>query len=264
MLISLRRSQSGVSLIELMIGILVGMVVVAAVIAIYVSTLRGGNNTLRTARLNQELRATMDIMVREIRRAGFNGWNTAGTIVLSTNNNFAKREPGGLQTDLRVQNNGSCILLTYDLSNWGTVDPSEYTGFRLTNGAVQMRRSGATTDSANCTDGTWEPLTDPNVVTITALNFSTEGSQCMDFTTGNAWKVISASPAPTFSACDATAAGGVTVVKGSFLAPVAGDQLIEARQILITMTGDVVADTTIRATATEEVQVRNDRIYTKP
>jgi prepilin peptidase dependent protein B len=267
MLKARRHHQIGVSLIELMIGIVVGMVVVAAVIAIYVSTIRGGNNTLRTARLNQELRATMDIMVRDIRRAGFNGWNAAGTIVLSTDNDFAKRVAGGLQTDLRVQtvvNNGDCILFAYDLSNWGVIDASEYMGFRLSNGAVQMRRSGTTTNSANCSDGTWDPLTDSNMVNITALSFSTEGSQCMDFTTGNAWKVISASPAPTFSGCDAPAAAGVTVVKGSFLAPVSGDQVVETRQVRISMTGNFAADTTLRATATEEVQVRNDRIYTQP
>jgi prepilin peptidase dependent protein B len=266
-----RRRQGGVSLIELMIGILVGMIVIAATIAIYVSTLRGGNNTLRTARLNQELRATMDVMVREIRRAGFNGWNPTGLIVLSTNNNFTKRGENGLQTDLRVQNGGDCILFSYDLPPWVDIDESDplnvaapfeasdYMGFKLSNGAVSMRSSGSTTNSANCSDGTWEAITDPNTITVTALTFSTLGSQCTNFTTGGVWKVNVASQT---SACN-EASGNVSIVRAPH-GVTSGNQLVEGRQMVITLSGQVTADTSIRATMTEEVQVRNDRIYTQP
>lgn len=73
MLMGQRGRQIGLTLIELMIGIVVGSIVLGAVIAVYASTIRGSNTALRTARLNQELRSTMDLMVREIRRAGFNG-----------------------------------------------------------------------------------------------------------------------------------------------------------------------------------------------
>jgi type IV pilus assembly protein PilW len=260
MLMLIKPRQRGVSLIELMIGILVGMIVVGATIAIYVSTLRGGKNTLRTARLNQELRATMDVMVRDLRRAGFNGWNAAGTIVLSTDNDFAKRVTGGLQTDLRIQNGGNCALFAYDLSNWGTIDAAEYKGFKLANGEVSMRSKGTTTNSATCSDGSWEAVTDPNTITVTALTFTTVGSQCTNFTTGGVWKVTNA--ASQISACNESA-GNVTAVRGAH-GVASGNQLVEMRQIVIALSGQVAADPTIRATMTEEVQVRNDRIYTQP
>lgn len=270
MLMGKRGRQNGLSLIELMIGIVVGSIVLGAVIAVYASTIRGSNTALRTARLNQELRSTMNIMVRELRRAGFNGWNAAGTIVLSTDNAFAKRGVGGGQTDLRVLNNGTCVLFTYDLANWGAVDADEYMGFRISNGAVQMRRQGTVTN--NCNDGSWETLTDPNAVTVTVLTFSTEGSQCMDFTASNGWKLNSASPQPTIPACDAAVsaaavtanAGAVTVVRGAFALTAAGSQLVDTREIHVTLSGTAAADTAIRATISEEVQVRNDRIYNKP
>ncbi len=267
MLMGQRGRQIGLTLIELMIGIVVGSIVLGAVIAVYASTIRGSNTALRTARLNQELRSTMDLLVREIRRAGFNGWNAAGTIELSTNNAFAKRGVGGGQTDLRVLNNGTCILFTYDLAPWDNTTPpansTEYMGFRINNGAVQMRKGGSSTNDCSIAPE-WEALTDSNAVTITALTFSTEGSQCMDFTAGNGWKLNSASPQPTIPACDAAAAGAVTVVRGAFAVPASGNQLVDTREIHVTLTGNSAADNAIRATISQEVQVRNDRIYNKP
>ena len=62
--------QSGVSLVELMIGSAVGLIVIAAVLATYAVIARSGSETMASAKLNAELRAAMDMMVRDIRRAG--------------------------------------------------------------------------------------------------------------------------------------------------------------------------------------------------
>jgi len=70
MLMTYKRSR-GVTLIEMLVGLLVGLVMVAAAGSIYISTFRGQTNNTKLVRLNQDLRTMMDIMARDIRRAGF-------------------------------------------------------------------------------------------------------------------------------------------------------------------------------------------------
>src|SRR5574338_1067969 len=276
-------AQRGVSLIEMMIGLLVGAIVVSAVIAIYITTLRGGNNTLRTARLNQDLRAAMDVMVRDVRRAGYNGWTPAGTVTLTTDNDFAKRVAGGLQTDLRIYtlaNTGDCILYTYDAvfrdgNVSGTVDASDYFGFKLAaDGRLMMRTSGSNT--TNCNDGNWEAITDSAAVVVTTLRFSTPGSQCLNFKSSPtvAWKTNAAADQknpPIMSACDVPGAdikaGGIASLVGDatvYAKPATGDLLLETRQIIIELVGQAAGDADIKTSLRETVQVRNDRLVTAP
>ena len=53
-----------------MIGSAVGLVVIAATVATYIAIARSGSEILASAKLNAELRAAMDMMIRDIRRAG--------------------------------------------------------------------------------------------------------------------------------------------------------------------------------------------------
>jgi len=65
------KKNRGVTLIEMLVGLLVGLVVVAAAGSVYITTFRGQTGNTKLVRLNQDLRAMMDIMARDIRRAGF-------------------------------------------------------------------------------------------------------------------------------------------------------------------------------------------------
>lgn len=65
------RSQVGLTLIELMISIALGLFVVGGVVYVTASTMRTNTQTLRSTHLNQELRAAMQMMTRDLRRAGY-------------------------------------------------------------------------------------------------------------------------------------------------------------------------------------------------
>ena len=65
------KQQAGVTLVELMIGLLVGLIVIAAGMNIFTTSIKGQTDNINLTRLNQDMRAMMDIMVRDIRRAGF-------------------------------------------------------------------------------------------------------------------------------------------------------------------------------------------------
>ena len=70
-----RLRQSGLTLVEVLVGMAVGIIVTGGAVAIYVSSVRSGNEALLASKLNQELGALMHVMTNDIRRAGF--WGTA-------------------------------------------------------------------------------------------------------------------------------------------------------------------------------------------
>lgn len=65
------RRQRGLSLVELMVGITIGLFVVAAASLVVTTQLRENRQLLLETQLQQDLRATADIIVREIRRSGY-------------------------------------------------------------------------------------------------------------------------------------------------------------------------------------------------
>jgi len=69
---SLRR-MAGVSLIELMISILLGMLVLAALVQVFASTSASRTELERTSRQIENGRFAMDVLSDEIRMAGFYG-----------------------------------------------------------------------------------------------------------------------------------------------------------------------------------------------
>lgn len=161
-------------MIELMISIAVGLVVVSGVIGMFVSTVTSNANNLKMTRLNQELRAVMDVMVQDIRRAGYRG----DSITAVGANPFVT----GLN-DLTVTGT-DCITFTYDstaldnptaVAGWGLVDAaSDAFGYRRdVVGGVGVVRSGTggAVTLGNCTTGDWQDLTDSDSVDITQLQF---------------------------------------------------------------------------------------------
>jgi type IV pilus assembly protein PilW len=63
------KGNTGFSLIELMIAMVVGLIVVGAVLALVVSMIRANNQTIQATRLTQELRATAAVIASDLKRA---------------------------------------------------------------------------------------------------------------------------------------------------------------------------------------------------
>lgn len=180
--------QRGATLVELLVGVAVGLLVVLGAIAIYVGTSKGGREIILVNRFNQDMRSVMDIIVSDLRRAGFAAAGPA-----TGANAFTVEDGGGVApvTNIRVTGaaDSQCLLFAYDttwragavVSAAGAVDAGiDFGGFRLNDGAVQTLRSGdiAGTD-ADCAQLEWEDLNDPGVIRVTALNFDFAGSTCV-------------------------------------------------------------------------------------
>lgn len=271
-----RTRQAGLSLVELMVGMLVSLIVLGAASSMYLTTVRGQTYSLRTAKLNQELRATLNVLAADLRRAGYWGGavTAAGGAVggLSadpagggTSYPYSRRGAAASQTDLTVLNGGACLLYAYDLNSAaaGVVPAVHVFGFRLNGNQIEMLNPAdpGVAVTSNCA-GNWIPVTSGDIVAISALNFSTTGSQCLNVTKGLSWR-LTQSPS-TQSAC--AASGGAIAMNdgGTYAAPTSGDLMIETRQVVVTLTGSHAADATMIATVSETVHVQNDRIFTVP
>lgn len=165
---------AGFSLVELMVSIAVGLAIMAGVINIYANTVRSSSDTLKMARLDQELRTVMAVMARNIRRAGYSGGAVAAVTGPSASNTnlFTLNNPSQFGTEM----SGSCLMYTYDDDGDGFVDDNKYErhAFRLKGGLIQGRKSG--TASLSCSSDTgstdWEAITDNDVIEITQLRFT--------------------------------------------------------------------------------------------
>lgn len=213
--------QHGFSLIEMMVAMVLALVIMAGAIAGFMAMATSSRDSLRSDRLNHNLQAIMDIMVADLRRAGY--WNSEAAGAPASN-------------PFAVINTATagCVLYGYDRDADGQPGNSEYFGFKLANGAVWMRSSG--TSFVDCNDGTWERVSDEDGITITALSF-TQTAKCVNGTTGAS-----------------TASGGCAALSP---APSAGDAVAESRHIQILLQGQVAQDASSRKQLTGLARVRN-------
>lgn len=283
-----RKPQTGVTLIELLIGLLIGLIVIAGGLSVFTTSVRGQADNIKLTRLNQDLRAMMDIMVRDIRRAGFVTSDLATpdpadlvppidpiNLPYLRNNPFFNTVAVGATTDIAVYDGGSCIVYAYnrddDIPPYvdypsdtdGDNNPSEFLGFRLSNGKLVMRTSGATNE--NCTNGSWETITEPEVE-ITELTF-TLTSTPLDISSMRDDDDKDGIPEATDTdgipygddndngLCD-TGEACNTCTRDN-IAP--DPACLYVRNVIITLTGRLRDDINVTQTITEQVRVRNDK-----
>lgn len=246
------QKQAGVTLIELMVGLTIGLFVIGGVLTVYMSTLQSSSSTLKQSRLNQEITTLVNIMSTDIRRAGY--WANA-TPTTSPSNPFSQEGSTALDvldssTNVSAGNTGSgnCITYTYDADDDGAVDLDELYGFKLIGTDIWMRNScdnGGTDDCAaatadSCTLGNWERITDPNTIQVNSLVFDLANSECVNANVDN-----------TNAANDCYA-----------VVPAAGSEesTAEIRQVDIGLNAELISDSLVDASMNITVRVRNDLI----
>lgn len=149
--------QKGLTLVEMMIAMVLGLFVMGVVITVFSTNVRSSTENIKMIRLNQELRGVMTFMSDELKRAGYSGSSTVDDFM----------------DEFNVS--ASCIRYAYDEDADATPDNTERFGFRLDTDTVQWTSSGGTNQppaATDCTNGTWGSLTDPNIAFITTLDFN--------------------------------------------------------------------------------------------
>lgn len=156
----------GFSLIELMIAMAIGVLVLGAVLTFVVASVRSNLETVSATRITQELRVVMNLMTREIRRAGYDRL---------AERSVASSAPGIRYTEVGTGLDGQCIVIGYNRPavNMGNGAPvgTEWKGFRLDEDRSVLQ-ANVTSNRPVCgnSDG-WIDLTDPDQLTVSQLEF---------------------------------------------------------------------------------------------
>lgn len=113
--------NSGFSLVEMMVALAAGLIVSGAVIAFLLSSMKSNGEYVQSTRLTQELRNTLDLVTRDLSRAGYND-NALLFVSLPNISEFAPvfiKDNGATVTsgDATTYDNADtrgCILYAYD------------------------------------------------------------------------------------------------------------------------------------------------------
>ena len=167
------RRQRGLSIVELMVGVAIGLFVVAAATMLVSTNLSDNRRLMLETQVDQDLRASADIITRELRRAGH--WAKARDGVWFADNVAAVRDnPYTLigkadGTAFADGDASSTVLMSYSRSGdeadeTGVIEAAEQLGFRLDNGVIQTRLG----------DAGWQALTDGNTLKVTEFTLDDE------------------------------------------------------------------------------------------
>ena len=166
---TLNNRNRGFTLIELMVALVLGLVVIGGVMGVFISTYQANAQNIKSVRLNEEMRAVMSMMTRDIRRAGGRGFDWTATIDWYVTNDFAAT--GGNWVVSRYSNsypNYSCVLFAYDRDGNNDLDDTDRFGYRLKDGRVEYR-DGSGDD---CQGSGWTGLSDERTVRVLGLSFT--------------------------------------------------------------------------------------------
>lgn len=218
----------GMSIVELMVGIAIGLFVLAGATVVVTGQLSENSKLLADARVHEDLRTAADIIARDIRRAGYadlaykSVWpvDTPAGIQLGLSDIYAAMSPAS----------GPTTTLTYSSSSAGAPAQngalaapmaSEYSGVRY-NAAAQ-------TIEMQLGSGNWQALTDPASVLITGFSL-TLSDQVL--------------PVPCAQLCPVGPGGNPVNVY--------------ARNVAFTIVGQSASDSSVVRSLTATVRVRND------
>jgi prepilin peptidase dependent protein B len=160
------RRPRGLSLVEILVALALGLLLVSAVATLLVSHIVEHRRLLAEVRLMQDLRAAADLVTRDLRRAGY--WGRAEQAVVDGTSSPPPNPYAGVWPDAQA---GTTTALGYSYSRDDTEDgqasSNERFGFRLNarTHVLEMRLGGAaiTPDAGD----SWQPLTDPNALLVT-------------------------------------------------------------------------------------------------
>ena len=176
--------QHGMTLMELLIAGMISIVASAGMLALMANTLGSGTKTIKMTRLSQEMRSSMQIMTRELRRANYHGSYAA---CFGDENCVTNLGISGVVKDVTIDggSGGDCFWFWYDRPQ-GTSTPVAVTSeqvaaFRRTTsgsgvGSIEMSVSGTGTPSCNVDSDNWQPITDPNIYDVTAFTITNTDS----------------------------------------------------------------------------------------
>lgn len=218
-----KRFSQGLSIIELLIGVAIGLFILAGASAMFVNNITNSRRLLLETRINQDLRSTMDLISRDLRRGAYWGNSLAGTVATGSASVTQPNPYSAVTVGGSTQVN---YTYTRDTVENDVLDnTTEEFGFRLntTTSAIQMNIGG-----------TWQTLTNTDILAISTFAI-TPTETTIDIRASCAKTCTDTSSAPT---CPR----------------------IQVRSYNLTLTGTSKTDAAVSRTLQSQVRVRNDAL----
>lgn len=226
------RPSAGLSIVELMIGIVIGLFIVAGATLMLTTQLGDNRRLLLEAQVQQDLRAAADMISRDIRRAGYWGqaYQQVWPAAAAASNPYTRIDPvaaplgtSAIEYDRSTDEDGAVFGTDDNGVDVTPNRPRERVGFRLhsTNKTIDYM-VGA---------NNWQSLTDKEVLEVTTFQLVLT-SRPVDVPCG-------AGPCPVVN-------------------PVTGCRLVQAyRDVTITIVARAVHDPTVQRALRDNVRLRN-------
>jgi hypothetical protein len=240
-----KRTQIGATLIELLIGLALSMIVTGSMVLLMANSLGTTTRVIEMSQLTDELRNTMSMLSRDIRRANHNPYALYCYADPDCGTNGASPKFRFLEP-IVVAGGSSCVI--FNLEREFYVDPAAVAfgggGFRLVDsGDTDLGDSievwtGATAPPSNCGGtsgaGGWQPVTDPEFVNITEFVIDTGGSL------GQSIKRKDGSVMLSTETCEVRVSITGTLLKDQRLAP--EQRVVKSIQDVIRVRNDYLSD----------------------
>ena len=214
------REQTGLSLVELLIGITIGLFIVVASLTALQIQLRESRALIAQNRLMQDLRAAADLMARDLRRVGYWGaadhgvWHLASTTGTSTN-------PYTTMTTAAAPASTVAFRYSRDVVENDLVDDNEQFAYRLRNGVLELQLGASP----------WQAMTD--ITTMRVSHFEITPTEQLHSLAGSCT-----------SACATT--------------DLSCPPQLHARSLVLTLTARGVGESTVERSVRTAVRLRND------
>lgn len=215
-----RCRQSGLSMVELMVGVAIGLFVVAGATMVVSNQLGDNRRLMLETQIQQDLRAAADLIARDLRRSGY--WAEAQSGVWHAGAVSVTSNPYTTLWDVTPSVAASAVQFGYSrgaVEN-NALDDTDKSGFRLVNGVIQMYTAGG-----------WQALTDGNTLRVDSFQV-TLNNRTIDLACFNACPVGSTTCPPRQT----------------------------VRDITVAIDGTAVFDAAVKRSARSNVRLRNDVI----
>lgn len=255
------RRVRGISLVELLIGLAVGTMILAASLTLFAKISFSGLENTRRVQLNEQLRSTLNLMHKNIQRAGYVNATDGATTVDEDNVDTVQMALFGVITigDAPIGTD-NCIIYSYDFNGDNKQDANEIFGFRHhdSDGDGVNDQVQRDTISAACdVEVGWTGFTDASVV-IQTLTFSDTSSTSYEVSRdgdgdepceyGGTYKGVACADT---TPCETT------------------ETCLERRKIDVLISGyvaqeDLANASTLVVSLSDQIKVKNDRYYLVP
>ena len=209
-------------MIEAMIALTLSVIVIGSMVALMSNSLGTTTRIIEMSQLTDELRNTMSMMSRDIRRANY----SANNIYCYGNADCGLDGSAPQAGDITINGSNDCFTFLLDRDWDGDATNDDAGGFRrTTSNGVGLIEIWVGDSSPNCTaiSTNWVPVTNPDFVDITTFTVNDNDS----FTQ------------------TASGAGGTTVSQRS-------------RQVQMILVGELIRDDSINRRIEDSIKVRND------